>query len=446
MDNQEDELGIHCQPNIVEVHDTTNNVYLSTNESCHAPCAKESQINSEIDMFTRASDLFMSMSIHGDFNKAKISNLAGDAAKELIQMAMEKEPLWCFVEEEGRYVLNEVEYKRRYSHAFDQTPDSILTFMMNSSENILRDDDDWYNDIFHRDFGHNCFQTEASKETGFLLMDPLDLVRLLIDVDEWSIVFSNMVSDAERIGVLSMGDELGNPNGYLQVVRGKASLLKLTDRMMRGYFSCLCSSSEAIWRPLPVPGGEDIMVTTKFNDDNDPPIGPTVVVVATIWLPKKPNIVFDFLRHGEYRNKWDLLSYNKTTQETKLVTTGSDQRNCVSLISIQGSPTMYYLQESHTDLTGFYVTFAPIDISAINKVLDGGETSDVRILSSGFSIFPDSPRMMNGEESNGSILTIAFHISDPDSLTPNYVSPKKVSGLHMIMKETVSKIMVAMIK
>ena len=52
---------------------------------------------------------------------------------------------------------------------------------------------------------------------------------------------------------------------------------------------------------------------------------------------------------------------------------------------------MLILQECCTDATGSYVIYAPVDVVAMNVVLNGGDPDYVALLPSGFAILPDGP-------------------------------------------------------
>ncbi|THG15810.1 hypothetical protein TEA_023670 [Camellia sinensis var. sinensis] len=223
---------------------------------------------------------------------------------------------------------------------------------------------------------------------------------------------------------------------------GRKNLLMLADRMMRSYHSSVSSSPiENLWQPIPVDGGEDIMVTTKhnFGDDSQTPVGVYVTVATTIWVPAQPRHVFHFLRNGDHRNMWDLLSVNLNTREIAHVTTSRDLGNCVSIIAIDTSPLIFYMQESQTNSTGSYVVYAPVDILAVNSVLDGGDPDKVQMLSSGFAILPDRPTM-HGEEIGGTLLTIAFQMLDESVSTRDYLPSSSVTTLYTIITRTAAMI------
>lgn len=99
---------------------------------------------------------------------------------------------------------------------------------------------------------------------------------------------------------------------------------------------------------------------------------------------------------------------------------------------------MLYLQESYSDTTGSYVVYAPLDDHALTFVLNGGSTDKVSILPSGFAVLPDRP-VLEGEESRGSILTVAFHMVDPASME-GYVPPASLNIMLEIITETIMSV------
>ncbi|CAL5405651.1 unnamed protein product [Camellia sinensis] len=528
---------------------------------------RQSQQTLKIDDLTRASDLLMAVSVRADVNKQKILNLAMAAVDELKQLAIYQEAFWVLDKDAGTYVLNEVEYKKRFS-PLDPTLEEILRMLKTEGPIQLANLNDTAN-VLPAGHGLVALQTEASHDIGLVNMNPPNLVYMFMDVEHWAKLFSTVVSKAKVLEIISMGQngdldgalqvmtaefhvasplvetresyfarycrQLGwntwvvvdvslesifpNPavrfvrkpsgcfiqgigNGYSKVTwiehievdntsvhylfkplvtsgfafsaqrwvgtlarqcdrvaafmdesgrvklnvtilrDGRKNLLILADRMMRSYHSSVSSSPiENLWQPIPVDGGEDIMVTTKhnFGDDSQTPVGVYVTVATTIWVPAQPRHVFHFLRNGDHRNMWDLLSVNLNTREIAHVTTSRDLGNCVSIIAIDTSPLIFYMQESQTNLTGSYVVYAPVDILAMNSVLDGGDPDKVQMLSSGFAILPDRPTM-HGEEIGGTLLTIAFQILDESVSTRDYLPSSSVATLYTIITRTAAMI------
>lgn len=102
---------------------------------------------------------------------------------------------------------------------------------------------------------------------------------------------------------------------------------------------------------------------------------------------------------------------------------------------------MLILQESCTDPTASYVIYAPVDIVAMNVVLNGSDPDYVALLPSGFAILPDGISGTNsGEaESGGSLLTVAFQIL-VDSVPTAKLSLGSVATVNNLIACTVERI------
>lgn len=102
---------------------------------------------------------------------------------------------------------------------------------------------------------------------------------------------------------------------------------------------------------------------------------------------------------------------------------------------------MLILQESCTDATGAFVVYAPVDIVAMNVVLNGGDPDYVALLPSGFSILPDGSSTQGGGKvaSGGSLLTVAFQIL-VDSVPTAKLSLGSVATVNNLIACTVERI------
>jgi len=108
---------------------------------------------------------------------------------------------------------------------------------------------------------------------------------------------------------------------------------------------------------------------------------------------------------------------------------------------------MLILQESCTDSTGSYVIYAPVDVAAMNVVLNGGDPDHVALLPSGFAILPDGPTSIVpdgggtvGEVgTGGSLLTVAFQIL-VDSIPTAKLSLGSVATVNNLIARTVERI------
>lgn len=111
---------------------------------------------------------------------------------------------------------------------------------------------------------------------------------------------------------------------------------------------------------------------------------------------------------------------------------------------------MLILQESCTDASGSYVIYAPVDVVAMNVVLNGGDPDYVALLPSGFAILPDGPAgnmqgggaVADGVGSGGSLLTVAFQIL-VDSVPTAKLSLGSVATVNSLIACTVERIKAA---
>jgi len=93
------------------------------------------------------------------------------------------------------------------------------------------------------------------------------------------------------------------------------------------------------------------------------------------------------------------------------------------------------------------VIYAPVDIVAMNVVLNGGDPDYVALLPSGFAILPDGPVAGHGggameAGSGGSLLTVAFQIL-VDSVPTAKLSLGSVATVNNLIKCTVERIKAA---
>uniref|UniRef100_A0A0D3GX19 START domain-containing protein n=1 Tax=Oryza barthii TaxID=65489 RepID=A0A0D3GX19_9ORYZ len=216
------------------------------------------------------------------------------------------------------------------------------------------------------------------------------------------------------------------PNGDLGVitsVEGRKSMLKLAERMVASFCGGVTASVAHQWTTLSGSGAEDVRVMTRKSvDDPGRPPGIVLNAATSFWLPVPPAAVFDFLRDETSRSE----------------SANSNQSN------------MLILQESCTDASGSYVVYAPVDIVAMNVVLNGGDPDYVALLPSGFAILPDGPsgnaQAAVGENGSGSgggsLLTVAFQIL-VDSVPTAKLSLGSVATVNSLIACTVERIKAA---
>ncbi|XP_026392533.1 homeobox-leucine zipper protein ROC2-like isoform X2 [Papaver somniferum] len=235
---------------------------------------------------------------------------------------------------------------------------------------------------------------------------------------------------------------------------GRKSMLKLSERMVMSFCSGVSASTTHTWTTLSGSGAEDVRVMTRKSvDDPGRPPGIVLNAATSFWLPVPPKRIFDFLRDENSRKEWDILSNGGDVQEMAHIANGRDPGNCVSLLRVHGvhsansSPNnMLILQESCTNATGSFVIYAPVDIAAMNAVLNGEDPDYVALLPSGFAILPDGPTVHGGGtaavESGGSLLTVAFQIL-VDSIPTAKLSLGSVATVNSLISCTVERIKAA---
>ncbi|OMO80579.1 hypothetical protein CCACVL1_12874 [Corchorus capsularis] len=225
---------------------------------------------------------------------------------------------------------------------------------------------------------------------------------------------------------------------------GRNSLLRVAERMTRGFFKNIssCSDNANAWLPLPAPisGNEDIRF--RFGDLLILPgrdARSTVIFTTSLRLPVPPKILFDFLADYRMRVQWDLLSDDRFVQELGYVRTGEIPENKVSVLQVKfaNAIEILYIQENFADPTGSYVVFAPVDTAAMSAIMNGENPELVTIMPSGFSILPDKAP---GNGPVGSILTIAFKTADNHLSSENYVPAEVLRTIDGVLTTTIYKI------
>ncbi|XP_030544276.1 homeobox-leucine zipper protein HDG2-like isoform X3 [Rhodamnia argentea] len=234
--------------------------------------------------------------------------------------------------------------------------------------------------------------------------------------------------------------------GVITSPEGRKSMMKLAERMVISFCAGVSASTAHTWTTLSGTGADDVRVMTRKSvDDPGRPPGIVLCAATSFWLPVSPKQVFDFLRDENSRSEWDILSNGGIVQEMAHIANGRDTGNCVSLLRVNSANSsqsnMLILQESCTDATGSFVVYAPVDIVAMNVVLNGGDPDYVALLPSGFSILPGGSSMQSGGEvaSDGSLLTVAFQIL-VDSVPTAKLSLGSVATVNNLIACTVERI------
>ncbi|KAK6123994.1 hypothetical protein DH2020_042277 [Rehmannia glutinosa] len=167
-----------------------------------------------------AADLLRSVSGPTDADKPMIIELAVAAMEELIRMAQTGEPLWIPSPDNSGEALSEDEYSRTFPRGIGPKPLGL--------------------------------KSEASRESAVVIMNHINLVEILMDVNQWSSVFSSIVSRAVTLEVLSTG-VAGNYNGALQVMTAEFQVPSPLVPTRENYFVRYCKQhTDGTWAVVDV--------------------------------------------------------------------------------------------------------------------------------------------------------------------------------------------------
>ncbi|EFJ23154.1 hypothetical protein SELMODRAFT_450555 [Selaginella moellendorffii] len=249
--------------------------------------------------------------------------------------------------------------------------------------------------------------------------------------------------------------------GVISNATGRRSMLKLAQRMTNNFCAGVSASTVHTWTTLSGSGEDDVRVMTRKSIDNpgEPP-GIVLSAATSLWMPVSPQRVFEFLRddrlRSEMNSQWDILSNGGSVQEMAHIAKGHDPGNVISLLRVNALNTsqsnMLILQESSTDESGSLIVYAPVDIPAMNLVMQGGDPAYVALLPSGFAILPEGPRSIgttpetssrasSGEP--GCLLTVAFQILVSNVPTAK-LNLESVTTVNSLISCTVQRIKTAL--
>ncbi|XAR65620.1 hypothetical protein NMG60_11009789 [Bertholletia excelsa] len=172
------------------------------------------------DLYGGTSDLLRSVSGPSEADKPMIIELAVAAMEEVIRMAQSGEPLWMPSPDNATEILSEDEYLRTFPRGIGPKPLGL--------------------------------KSEASRESAVVIMNHVNLVEILMDVNQWTSVFSGIVSRAFTLEVLSTG-VAGNYNGALQVMTAEFQVPSPLVPTRENYFVRYCKQhADGTWAVVDV--------------------------------------------------------------------------------------------------------------------------------------------------------------------------------------------------
>ncbi|XP_057435541.1 homeobox-leucine zipper protein ANTHOCYANINLESS 2-like [Lotus japonicus] len=167
---------------------------------------------------TRTTTAMMSSGFDRSVERSMLLELALAAMEELVKMAQTGEPLWVL--EGGREILNHDEYNRTVTPCIGLRP--------------------------------NGFVSEASRETGMVIINSLALVETLMDSNRWSEMFPCVVARTSTTEVISNGIN-GTRNGALQLMHAELQVLSPLVPVREVNFLRFCKQhAEGVWAVVDV--------------------------------------------------------------------------------------------------------------------------------------------------------------------------------------------------
>ncbi|CAL5192598.1 unnamed protein product [Lathyrus oleraceus] len=182
------------------------------------PLEQDFGISMERSMVTNSSN---GNGFDRSMERSMFLELALSAMDELVKMAQTKEPLWIKSVESGREILNHEEYSRTVgSSCIGLKP--------------------------------NGFVSEASRESGVVIINSLALVETLMDSNRWSEMFPCVIAKASTSEVISNGIN-GTRNGALQLMQGELQVLSPLVPVREVNFLRFCKQhAEGVWAVVDV--------------------------------------------------------------------------------------------------------------------------------------------------------------------------------------------------
>ncbi|KAL6633793.1 hypothetical protein ACP70R_026464 [Stipagrostis hirtigluma subsp. patula] len=289
--------------------------------------------------------------------------------------------------------------------------------------------------------------TEYDEASVHQLYRPLLRSGLAFGARRW---LATLQRQCECLAILMTPDTVPANDSSVITQEGKRSMLKLARRMTENFCAGVSASSAREWSKLDGAAGsigEDVRVMARksVNEPGEPP-GVVLSAATSVWVPVAPEKLFNFLRDERLRAEWDILSNGGPMQEMATIAKGQEHGNSVSLLKASASAnqsSMLILQETCTDASGSMVVYAPVDIPAMQLVMNGGDSTYVALLPSGFAILPDGPSSGAGHKAGGSLLTVAFQILVNSQPTAK-LTVESVETVNNLISCTIKKITTAL--
>ncbi|KAE8678301.1 Homeobox-leucine zipper family protein [Hibiscus syriacus] len=171
---------------------------------------------------------------------------------------------------------------------------------------------------------------------------------------------------------------------------GRKNVLKLARRMTYNFLACIFTLSErkGVDVGYVCNAGEDVRVMVR-KDAKYPGESLVLSSATSVWMPITQQRLFDYLADVGMRCHWELLSKEGSMPAMISVAKGPGQGDRVTLFSSGLSTNgMITLQETWSDASGAMIACALFDGPSASVAMNGGDTSHLVVLPTGFTILP----------------------------------------------------------
>ncbi|KAG7018323.1 Homeobox-leucine zipper protein GLABRA 2, partial [Cucurbita argyrosperma subsp. argyrosperma] len=386
----------------------------------HRHAAASPSYSSENEQETNQSCLDYYTGIFG-LEKSRIMEKVPQALEKLKTMAAAGDPLWVRRVETGREILNYDEYLKTFhlnnnsNHCWlkshiEASRETVVVFMEPSRLKAATVDVICNGGVANWDGAVQLMFAEVQMLTPLVSTREMYFIRHCkqLDAERWAIILDVSIENVEdnnidvslvkyrkRPSGCIIKDEsnghckvtmvehlecqknkvhylfksLVNNGGGFGAKRWMATLQLQCERL--AFFMATNipmkdsnASSYQTWTKVVGKTGEDIRVCSRKNlSDLGEPIGAILCAVSSLWLPVSPHLLFHFLRDQARRHQ----------------TIGSKESNS----------SMWILQDSSTNSSESMVVYSGVDVTGMQSVMTGCDSSSLTILPSGFSILPD---------------------------------------------------------
>ncbi|KAL3647363.1 hypothetical protein CASFOL_008331 [Castilleja foliolosa] len=249
--------------------------------------------------------------------------------------------------------------------------------------------------------------TEYDENIVHHLYRPLLRSEMILGAQKW---LTNLQRQCELFSVIMSSIASGEDHSALHPC-GKKSIVKLAQRMTRSFCTGVCATVHK-WEVVQNCDNTKLMMRKSIGNSGEPS-GVILSATTTVWMPISPLQLLEFLQDEKTRCHWDVLSQDGPMQQMLQVSKGQGLGNDISLLrtnipASNGNPNgMLILQETCTDASGSLIVHAAVETAAMTVAMNGGDSSNVAVLPSGFAIVPDC---IPDSGTPGSLLTLGFQI------------------------------------